>query len=230
MGVQPEVVVTRAPGRGDRVRLLDHERVEASPADRPGRRQTSRARADDHDMLIHRASYRRGHGECYQVGRLTMPVVTIAEVLGGTGVTDAAGVRVRPLAAEDLDEADRICRVAFGTFVGVPQPESFFGDADHRPDPLAGGPGRRAGRGGRRPPGRIELRRELGERRLLRPADASPPNTGTGPSRSACSTRPWTCSKRGGPATPGCSPSRRAPSTWACTRSTGSGRASSPPS
>jgi GNAT superfamily N-acetyltransferase len=46
------------------------------------------------------------------------------------GVTDAAGVRVRPLAAEDLDEADRICRVAFGTFVGVPEPERFFGDAD----------------------------------------------------------------------------------------------------
>ena len=46
------------------------------------------------------------------------------------GVTDAAGVRVRPLAAEDLDEADRICRVAFGTFVGVPRPERFFGDAD----------------------------------------------------------------------------------------------------
>jgi GNAT superfamily N-acetyltransferase len=45
-------------------------------------------------------------------------------------VTDAAGVRVRPLAAGDLDEADRICRVAFGTFVGAPQPESFFGDAD----------------------------------------------------------------------------------------------------
>ena len=43
------------------------------------------------------------------------------------GVTDAAGVRVRPLAAEDLDEADRICRVAFGTFVGVPEPERFFG-------------------------------------------------------------------------------------------------------
>ena len=45
-------------------------------------------------------------------------------------MTDAAGVRVRPLVAGDLDEADRICRVAFGTFVGVPQPESFFGDAD----------------------------------------------------------------------------------------------------
>ena len=45
-------------------------------------------------------------------------------------MTDAAVVRVRPLAAGDVDEADRICRVAFGTFVGVPQPESFFGDAD----------------------------------------------------------------------------------------------------
>jgi GNAT superfamily N-acetyltransferase len=45
-------------------------------------------------------------------------------------VTDAAAVRIRPLAAGDLDEADRICRVAFGTFVGVPEPERFFGDAD----------------------------------------------------------------------------------------------------
>ena len=40
-----------------------------------------------------------------------------------------AEVRVRPLVAEDLDAADRICRVAFGTFFGVPRPERFFGDA-----------------------------------------------------------------------------------------------------
>jgi GNAT superfamily N-acetyltransferase len=39
-------------------------------------------------------------------------------------------VQVRPLTEEDLDEADRICRVAFGTFLGVPEPERFFGDAD----------------------------------------------------------------------------------------------------
>jgi GNAT superfamily N-acetyltransferase len=45
-------------------------------------------------------------------------------------MNDATGVRVRPLAAEDLDEADRICRVAFGTFVGVPEPARFFGDAE----------------------------------------------------------------------------------------------------
>ena len=53
-----------APGRGDRVRLLDHERVAAGPADRPGRRQARRARPDNHDMLIHGASYRRGHDDC----------------------------------------------------------------------------------------------------------------------------------------------------------------------
>jgi GNAT superfamily N-acetyltransferase len=45
-------------------------------------------------------------------------------------VTDSAGVHVRPLAAEDLDEADRICRVAFGTFLRVPEPATFFGDAE----------------------------------------------------------------------------------------------------
>jgi GNAT superfamily N-acetyltransferase len=39
-------------------------------------------------------------------------------------------VTVRPLAGCDLDKADRICRVAFGTFMGVPEPEQYFGDAD----------------------------------------------------------------------------------------------------
>jgi len=50
--------------------------------------------------------------------------------IGETGVRDTAGVRVRPLAEEDLDEADRIFRVAFGTFLGMPEPEKFSGDAD----------------------------------------------------------------------------------------------------
>ena len=48
----------------------------------------------------------------------------------GASVPYTAEVRVRPLAAEDLDEADRICRVAFGTFLGMPEPEKCFGDAD----------------------------------------------------------------------------------------------------
>jgi GNAT superfamily N-acetyltransferase len=50
--------------------------------------------------------------------------------IGETDVRDTAGVRVRPLAEEDLDEADRIFRVAFGTLLGMPEPEKFSGDAD----------------------------------------------------------------------------------------------------
>lgn len=40
-------------------------------------------------------------------------------------------ITVRPLQAEDLPEADRICRVAFGTFLGLPDPTQMFGDADY---------------------------------------------------------------------------------------------------
>jgi GNAT superfamily N-acetyltransferase len=42
----------------------------------------------------------------------------------------ADDVLVRPLTQDDLDEADRIFRIAFGTFLGVPEPERFTGDAD----------------------------------------------------------------------------------------------------
>ena len=38
-------------------------------------------------------------------------------------------VTVRPLQEADLGEADRIMRVAFGTFVGLPDPGTFMGDA-----------------------------------------------------------------------------------------------------
>ena len=37
---------------------------------------------------------------------------------------------VRPLAERDLPEADRIFRTAFGTFIGLPNPVTFMGDAD----------------------------------------------------------------------------------------------------
>lgn len=39
-------------------------------------------------------------------------------------------VAIRPLPEEDLDEADRIFRLAFGTFIGLPDPMAFMGDAD----------------------------------------------------------------------------------------------------
>jgi GNAT superfamily N-acetyltransferase len=39
-------------------------------------------------------------------------------------------IEVRPLGERDLPEADRIFRLAFGTFIGLPDPMSFIGDAE----------------------------------------------------------------------------------------------------
>ncbi len=39
-------------------------------------------------------------------------------------------ITVRPLEERDLPEADRIFRTAFGTFLGLPDPVTFLGDAD----------------------------------------------------------------------------------------------------
>jgi GNAT superfamily N-acetyltransferase len=49
---------------------------------------------------------------------------------------------VRLMREDDLDEADRIMRLAFGTFLGMPEPIKFSGDADfvhtrYRADPAA---------------------------------------------------------------------------------------------
>jgi len=49
-----------------------------------------------------------------------------APTTGGEGKN---GIDVRPLREEDIPEADRIMRVAFGTFVGLPDPAEFSGDA-----------------------------------------------------------------------------------------------------
>jgi hypothetical protein len=40
-------------------------------------------------------------------------------------------VTIRPLEEADLSDADRIMRLAFGTFVGLPDPMEFMGDADY---------------------------------------------------------------------------------------------------
>jgi GNAT superfamily N-acetyltransferase len=39
-------------------------------------------------------------------------------------------VIVRPMKEEDLDEADRVMRLAFGTFLGMPEPLKFMDNAD----------------------------------------------------------------------------------------------------
>lgn len=43
----------------------------------------------------------------------------------------AAPASVSPLGEADLDRADEIFRVAFGTFLGAPEPKTFFGTADY---------------------------------------------------------------------------------------------------
>ena len=40
------------------------------------------------------------------------------------------GVSIRPLREHELSEADRIFRLAFGTFIGLPDPMTFFEGAN----------------------------------------------------------------------------------------------------
>jgi GNAT superfamily N-acetyltransferase len=54
----------------------------------------------------------------------------------------AETVHIRPMKEDDLDEADKIMRLAFGTFLDLPEPIEFMGDADYvrtryRADPSA---------------------------------------------------------------------------------------------
>ena len=47
----------------------------------------------------------------------------------GTARLESA-VHVRPMRADDVDSADRVMRLAFGTVRGLPDPSAAFGDAD----------------------------------------------------------------------------------------------------
>ena len=42
-----------------------------------------------------------------------------------------SGVTIRPMREEELPTADRIIRLAFGTFLGAPDPSKFMGDVDY---------------------------------------------------------------------------------------------------
>jgi N-acetylglutamate synthase-like GNAT family acetyltransferase len=42
----------------------------------------------------------------------------------------SASLLIRPLREDDLDAADRIFRLAFGTYLGLPDPATFAGDSD----------------------------------------------------------------------------------------------------
>jgi predicted N-acetyltransferase YhbS len=48
---------------------------------------------------------------------------------------------IRPMQRDDLPEVDRIIRLAFGTFLGVPDPMTVFGDSDFAFTRFAADPG-----------------------------------------------------------------------------------------
>lgn len=64
------------------------------------------------------------------------------EIQPKSTATAKMDITVRPLREGDLPDADRIMRLAFGTFLGLPEPASFMGDASYvrarwRADPAA---------------------------------------------------------------------------------------------
>jgi len=46
-------------------------------------------------------------------------------------MADVSPAVIRSLTEADLADADRVFRVAFGTFLGAPDPQQFFGDAEY---------------------------------------------------------------------------------------------------
>jgi predicted N-acetyltransferase YhbS len=51
------------------------------------------------------------------------------EIQRQTTESSNADIVVRPLQESDLATADHIMRLAFGTFIGLPEPTTFLGDA-----------------------------------------------------------------------------------------------------
>lgn len=54
---------------------------------------------------------------------------------------EASKAAIRPLQAPDLDQADQIMRIAFGTYFKAPDPVAVFGDADYVHTRFAANPG-----------------------------------------------------------------------------------------
>ena len=74
---------------------------------------------------------------------------------------------------EDLDAADRVMRLAFGTFLGLPDPLTFMGDADYVRTRWIADPSASFVGGIEQGFGWLQFRNAVGERGLFRPADDS---------------------------------------------------------
>ena len=83
---------------------------------------------------------------------------------------DGSAVDVRPMRADDLDAADHVMRLAFGTIRGLPDPSAAFGDADSVRTRFRAAPEYAWVAEHRRRRRRVGLRSALGLVRLPRPA------------------------------------------------------------
>ena len=121
---------------------------------------------------------------------------------------------VRPCRDDDLAEADRIFRLAFGTFLGLPDPLAFAGDDRLRPRPLAARARGRLRRGARWHARRLELHRRWGRVGFFGPLSVRPDLWDRGIAQRLLEPS-WRVRGAGHRRTRGSSPSRRARSTSA---------------
>src|SRR6266545_1346692 len=134
-------------------------------------------------------------------------------------------ISIRPLREDDLPEANRIFRLAFGTFLGLPDPMAFFGDADYVRSRWLADPAAAFGAevGGRLVGSNFVT--NWGSVGLFGPLTVHPELWDRGIAKRLLEPTmelfaAW------GPSTPGSSRSRTARSIWACTSASASGRGS----
>jgi hypothetical protein len=136
-------------------------------------------------------------------------------------------IKVGLLKESELEEAGRIVRLAFGTFLGLPDPLDFMRDRNLMTPRWRSTHVKviAAREGGRLIGSNVVTR--WGSFGFFGPLTVLPEYWARGVAQRLLESTMtifdrWVC------ATPGCSRSRKAPSTWACTRSSATGRAISP--
>ncbi len=104
---------------------------------------------------------------------------------------------IRPLREDDLGEARHILSRAFGTFIGLPDPDALRRRSGLRAHAVQRRSQRRFRRRGRRQADRVGVRHAVGQRRASSGRSRSTFPTGTAAWRSSCSSRSWAASSAG---------------------------------
>lgn len=137
-------------------------------------------------------------------------------------------IKIGPLKQSELEEADRIVRLAFGTFLGVPNPLDFMGDRTFMTSRWRSPHVKviAAREGGRLIGSNVVTR--WGSFGFFGPLTVLPDYWNRGVAKQLLASTMtifdrWVC------ATQACSPSRTAPNTWACINPSATGHAISPP-